>query len=299
MHRIFHSLLLTLSLLLLSCSSAGERLEQHLTTLVKGRHATVGVAVTLDGKPFAQLNNGERYPLMSVFKFHQSLAVAHTLEERRLSPDTLLQVKKEELPSGTYSPLRDRHPDRDIDITVRELLRYTLCLSDNNACDILFRRIIDPKATDAFLRSRSAGDFAITADEEEMNRHPERCYDNWTTPMAAARLMAQFLNGEIIAEPYRSFIRECLISATTGHRRLRQPLLDTPLTAGDKTGTGPKDDRGALIAVNDLGFVELPDGRSYTIAVFVKDSRESLADTERLIAEIAAAVHAAIIRERV
>ena len=42
---------------------------------------------------------------------------------------------------------------------------------------------------------------------------------------------------------------------------------------------------GALIGTNDIGFVQLPDGRHYTIAVFVKDSQESLQETERIIAE--------------
>ena len=41
--------------------------------------------------------------------------------------------------------------------------------------------------------------------------------------------------------------------------------------------------QGELIGINDVGFILLPDGKRYTIAVLVKDSKESMADTEKII----------------
>ena len=43
--------------------------------------------------------------------------------------------------------------------------------------------------------------------------------------------------------------------------------------------------------MNDVGFVYLPDGQSYTIAVFIKDSEESEAATARIIADISKTVY--------
>ncbi len=37
---------------------------------------------------------------------------------------------------------------------------------------------------------------------------------------------------------------------------------------------------------HDVGFVRLPDGRSYSVAVFVESSRYDMSETERMIAEI-------------
>ncbi|MFR6429750.1 MAG: class A beta-lactamase, partial [Parabacteroides merdae] len=42
---------------------------------------------------------------------------------------------------------------------------------------------------------------------------------------------------------------------------------------------------------NDIGFVLLPDGRTYSIAVFVKDSEESFAENSKIIADISRIVY--------
>lgn len=62
------------------------------------------------------------------------------------------------------------------------------------------------------------------------------------------------------------------------------PTLGTKLY--HKTGTGYVKDDGTIVAVNDIGFVILPNGKHYSIAVFCKDSKLSSEKTEELIAEI-------------
>lgn len=47
------------------------------------------------------------------------------------------------------------------------------------------------------------------------------------------------------------------------------------VTVGHKTGTGDLNAKGQQIGCNDIGFVLLPGGRTYSIAVFVKDSEEN------------------------
>ena len=44
-------------------------------------------------------------------------------------------------------------------------------------------------------------------------------------------------------------------------------------------------------ATNDLGFVILPDGTRYTIAVFIKDSAENPETNARIIADISETVY--------
>ena len=76
-----------------------------------------------------------------------------------------------------------------------------------------------------------------------------------------------------------------MTGCNTGPERLPKPLAATGAVIGHKTGSGDRNSTGALIGTNDIGFVQLPDGQHYTIAVFVKDSQESLQETERIIAE--------------
>lgn len=46
-----------------------------------------------------------------------------------------------------------------------------------------------------------------------------------------------------------------------------------------------------LMACNDMGFVLLPDGRRYVIAVFITDSSATDAATARMLADISALVY--------
>lgn len=112
-------------------------LQEQLRRMVADKKAQVGIAVILDGRDTLTVNNDVRYPMMSVFKFHQALAVADACGQRGVSFDTLVHVRPDDLHTDTYSPLRDKYPDGNLSLSVGELLKYTLHLSDNNACDIL------------------------------------------------------------------------------------------------------------------------------------------------------------------
>ncbi len=63
------------------------------------------------------------------------------------------------------------------------------------------------------------------------------------------------------------------------------------IVIGHKTGTGDINKNGETIAVNDIGFVMLPNGRNYIISIFIKNSHESLQQTERVIATISKTVY--------
>lgn len=170
-------------------------------------------------------------------------------------------------------------------------MRLTLQQSDNNACDILFDRICSVKDTEAYIHGLGIRGCAISATEADMHADLDRCRDNWTTPLAAARLVERFLTDDILPAPFHEFIKVTMIGCTTGAGRLALPLAGTGAILGHKTDTGDRDADGRLIALNDAGFVLLPDGRRYVIAVFIKDSRASAAGTEAMIADISACVY--------
>ena len=271
-----------------------ESLEAEIREIVDAADAQVGVALIIDGKDTLSVDGGGRYPLMSVMKFHQSVALLRYMDICGTGLGHELEIDKRDLLPDTWSPLRDEFPEGTV-MTVAELLRYTLQMSDNNACDILFDRFLDPHATDSTLRSLGLDGFAIDATEDEMHRDPDRCFDNWTTPLSAAALMDRLAAGTLPVADAES-LKEILLGCRTGEGRLPSPLKGTSARIGHKTGTSDMDENGRWTAVNDVGFVQLPDGRRYSIAVMVKDSGLGFEATEKIIADISAAVYEALRR---
>lgn len=111
-----------------------SQLKTLLEQAIKGKKAEIGIAVIIDGKDTVTVNNDIQYPLMSVFKFHQAVALADYMDKKRLPLGTLLSIKKSDLKPNTYSPLRDQFPQGGFEMSIADLLKYTLQQSDNNAC---------------------------------------------------------------------------------------------------------------------------------------------------------------------
>lgn len=268
-----------------------QALKNHIEAVIKDKKATVGVAVILNGKDTLTINDTEKYPMMSVYKFHQALAVCRYLNQKNIPLSTVLHADKKFFKPNTYSPLRDKYPQGNIDLPVNELLSYTLQLSDNIACDILFDYIGGVKAADEYIHTLGIKDVSLGATEDEMHQNPEDCYKNWSTPLAAARLLEIFTTNEALKNEYTDFVKRTMTECQTGKDRLPAPLSGKGIIIGHKTGTSDKNSGGEYTGINDIGFVSLPDGRRYTIAVFIKNSREKMSTNIRMIADISAAVY--------
>lgn len=267
------------------------QLQKQLQQAIKEKKAEIGIAVIIDGKDTITVNNDVHYPLMSVYKFHQALGLAHYLDQKKQSLKTPILIKKEDLKPVTYSPLRDKFPEGGFEMSVADLLKYTLQLSDNNACDILFDYQGGTGLTNAYIHSLGVHDCEIKYTEHEMSQDVNRCYGNWSTPLAAAKLLEIFRHDTLFNKVYKDYIYQTMIECKTGLDRLAAPLLEKKVVIGHKTGTGPFNAKGQMIGCNDIGFVNLPDGRSYSIAVFVKDSNESPQENSQIIANLSRMVY--------
>ena len=219
--------ILWISFFPLAAAAQGDDLSYRLKKVIKDKKAEIGIAVILDAQDTVTVNNDDRYPLMSVFKFHQALAVADYLDRNGLTPDTEIFIPEEELVPDTYSPLRKEFPEGEISLSVSRLLEYSLQLSDNNACDILFEHTGGPAATDRYVRSLGLRNFAIAATEQQMHDDPQTCYENWSTPLEAAALLELLVTEQILTPTLREMIRQNLINCKTGADRLPKPLSGT------------------------------------------------------------------------
>lgn len=100
-----------------------SQLKTLLEQAIKGKKAEIGIAVIIDGKDTVTVNNDIQYPLMSVFKFHQAVALADYMDKKRLPLGTLLPIKKSDLKPNTYSPLRDQFPQGGFEMSIADLLK--------------------------------------------------------------------------------------------------------------------------------------------------------------------------------
>lgn len=278
-----------------SMFSQNEKLKEEILKITAGKNATVGVALIVDGKDTLTVNNNFHYPTQSVYKFHLGLAVLDYMDKNNLTLDHKIAVKKSDLLPNTHSPLRDDYPDGNIELSVGELLKYTVSQSDNNGCDILFRFIGGTRVADKYIRSLGMTDFSIAATEEEMHGPWEVQYTNWSTPYTATLVLERFRTGNILPKPFHDFLWNAMTGSKTGANKIKA-LLPAGTIVTHKTGSSFRNEEGLNAAENDIAIIRLPDGRYYSLAVFVADSMESSEVNCKMIADISKAVYDSLVK---
>lgn len=263
-------------------------LQRQVDSLLHGKRVTVGVAVMYRGNVLCSVNADRPFPMMSVFKLHQGMAVLDSIEHSDMTLQDKIFIEKAMLKENTYSPLRDRYPDGNVEQTIGELLHYTLQQSDNNACDILFEKFGGPLYADGFIKGLGCHETRILRTEDDMHRDLACCYENVTTPRDAILLLDKLAGDVSLLPKTREWLKTVISECKTGTDRLVKPLAGKDVTVHHKTGTGDRNAEGELIGVNDIGFVSFSDGDYYSIAVFCRDSKETPEATADIIAEISA-----------
>ena len=266
-------------------------LENKLKSFVAHKEAQIGIAVITNGKDTVSVNGNRVFPMMSVFKFPFAIAVAQWMDAHGMSPGDSVAVGEEDLLEDTYSPMLKKYGKGLKGLPVRELLEWSLIESDNNAADVLLKLIGGPAAAMGLLKEvTNPGNISIGASEADMHRDQRLSCLNSSTPLAMAELFDNF--DSVLKYRSRSFaeIAAMIQRCNTGTDRLAAPLEGYNATIGHKTGTGFDTPAGGISALNDCGYIHLPDGTRYSIAVFIADSPYDIDHTAKMIADISAMV---------
>lgn len=265
-------------------------LKDDLYALVDTVPGTVGIAF-ISNDDTVTINNGVNYPMMSVFKLHQALAVASAVEKHGDTLDTMLFIHREELDPHTWSPMLKKYTAGDFSITVGELLGYAITASDNNASNLLFKHIISPRETNDFIKSVARDTtFRICYSESEMKADHKLSCLNYTSPLSAGLLIRQVFEESLVGKSSQDSIMHHLSAVTTGQDRLGAAADDSVMFA-HKTGSGYRNEAGELMAHNDVGYFRFKDGRSYSLAVFISNFRGSEEKASQVIAGISKCVY--------
>lgn len=268
-------------------------ITEAISKVISDYPGEIGVAAIINNTDTITVNNKNIYPMMSVFKVHQALAICDYFDRKRISIDSLMTIHRDELDPKTWSPMLKEHPESVILLTVKDLMRYTLSHSDNNASNLMFQQLVDVATTDSFISTiipRSS--FKIAYTEKEMSEDHAKAYENCTSPLGAAMLMNRLFTDSIVSRNNQTFITTTLNECLTGSDRISAPLLGKEgVSIGHKTGSGYTNEHGVLAAHNDVAYIRLPNNTCYTLAVFVKDFKGNEQQAAQAIARISSTLY--------
>jgi beta-lactamase class A len=268
---------------------AQAKLKSEIEMISKQANGIVGVGVMdLQTKETLLINQDHKFPMQSTFKFPLAMAILDLVDKGKYKLDQKIHVKKARLDEETHSPMRDKRPNQDFDITIGELLSYSVSESDNNACDILFDLAGGTKKVNDYIHSLGVKDIAIVATEKEMKAGWDVQYTNYARPSAYLQLLQIAYERRKLSKASHDFLWKTLIEGPTGLKRIKGQLPKGTIVA-HKTGTSGTN-KGIAAATNDVGIVELPNRKAIAIAVFVSDATADLDTRELVIARIAKAV---------
>ena len=273
----------------ISSFSQTDSLKFQIEQIIKLKKAHVGFAMLgIETGEILSVNGQDHYPMQSVFKFHLALAILNGVDHGKLNLNQEIFIKKSDLLPETWSPIRNKYPEGNVNLKLSEILSYTVSQSDNNGCDILFRLIGGTGKVDDFFKKQGLTDIAIKATEHEMHQDWNVQFTNWTTPQSAAELLRKFFKKEILSEKSTAFLWKIMVETSTGADRLKGKLPKST-EVSHKTGSSGHADDGTTAAFNDIGIVTLPNGNHYAIAVFITDSKEDDTTNASIISDISKA----------
>lgn len=293
--------LITLGILLSSCRNSASAptattandplaiLREKIEAAISRSDATVGVAMICAGDTL-QINGNEDFPLMSVFKLHIALALLKQADAGLISIDSTLHVPNSRLRPATYSPLREAAAGKDLDITVDELMCYSVVRSDNNACDILIDLAGGISAVNDSIRNLNISRVELSETEETMHADILRSYNNHSTPLALCTLMDRIYSGTALPPESSAYLTRLLGESSTGRTKIAAGIPEDAFL-GHKSGLSDRKPDGTLIASTDVAAFTSGNGRHASLAILIKDAREPDSRLDSLFAEISALVY--------
>ena len=269
-------------------SSLGQNaLETQIDQIAKKNEGNVGVsAIILETGEMASYNGEKKFPMQSVYKFPIAMAVLHQVDEGKLMIDQKIQIEKTEIIPNGRGSVKDKILS-GAQLTIKDLIWYTVGESDNTACDVLLRILGGANVANNYVHEIGVNDISIATTERVQMQEDSIQYQNWATPKGMTKLLKIFYNTNTLSEKSRSVLLHDMIQSLPGQKRLKG-LLPSGTIVAHKTGTAATVN-GLTRATNDAGIITLPNGRHLAISVFISDSYADQTERELTIATISKA----------
>ncbi len=288
-------------------------LQDEITGAVEGFDGVLGVAVRhLGTGEEASISGSELFPTASVFKVPVIVELYRQAESGRLSlDDTIILKDPDKVPgSGILRELSE-----GLEVTIRDLSRLMMILSDNTATDMIVERV-GKENVNAAMRGFGLRNTVVVADCRDIlfdlvgaNDVPdeEKTLDlyqrlskggganrgSWslgterndvTTPLEMNRLLGLIVGGEAAGRGSCDAILATMERCQTGEYRVPKYLPAERVRMQRKTGSLPG-------IRNDVGVITiLTTGEMYCVSCFTKGAKDVYA-AEEAIARVSRAAY--------
>ncbi len=293
-------------------TTEGQSVGAAIERVASGLAGRIGFAAQeIGGKEVIAFNGDETFAMASTYKVAIATAILDRVDRGELRLDQMVEITPDMMMIGDAA-LSDTFVHPGLQLSVANLIEVMITESDNTATDISMGLAGGPAAVTKYLRRLGITDFrvdrttgeiigefyglpgpatmkvameAFVTRPELMTIMGDRNLDfeadprDQSTPLAMLQLLLAIDSGAATSAKSRDFLIDVMSRTRTGAGRLKG-LLPRGTPVAHKTGT-----IGGV--ANDVGYITLPDGRRFAIAVFTKSSETSEADRDRAIAEVA------------
>lgn len=298
-----------------SSDAALQRLEREIARLGKASGGVTGAtAIHLETGRRVTLNGADRFPMASSYKVPIAVQLLTLVDQGKVRLDQMIELKSSDLHpgSGTLTGLFNKP---GVALSVRNLMELMLLISDNSATDVCLRLAGGGEAVTARMKELGLNGITVSRptigmisdwlglteadwsseelkykrtlnDEERKAAAKKFAADprDTSTPDAMAELLVKIYRKDLLKRESAELLYDIMRRCQTGDARLKG-ILPAGTEVAHKTGT-----IGGT--TNDVGIITLPDNAGHVaIAVFIKVSEKEVPQRERVIAELARAVH--------
>lgn len=270
-----------------SAQSGGVR--EKIDALIAGKHLKAGIALcNLRTNDTPNTYGDDPLPMQSVFKFPIAPAALTEVDKGRRQQSGSHSISPQNLPAGTWSPIRERYPDADFYLTLAEVMRCVLAQSDNDSCDPVLRLPGASSCVNDYVGSPVQEDITIEKSKAEMHRDRQGQSPNQATPQAMTELLRLFESGQLLQRATPQFLRKTMAatSAGSGHTKLPPEAVTI-----HKTETSDRNAEGNPAATNNAGTLIRPDRGHIAYSIFITGSAEPDAVNHGIIPDPARIPH--------
>ena len=298
-------------------------IRDHIAMLGAGFDGQVGIAVrSVDDGWQTGWHADALYPQQSVSKLWVAITAMDAVDRGKVRLDDPVTLTRSDL-TLFHQPIAAAVLANGSEVTtLGRLLNDAITMSDNMCNDRLMRAVggfaavrtmIARKRLGAIrfyngeraLQSKIAGlhwrpaysidggfekardALPLTLRRTLLQRYIDHPYDG-AAPASVVRALARLKQGRLLAPASTAFLLTAMGNTKTGTNRLKGGL-EPGWALSHKTGTG-QILGDVQVGYNDIGLVTAPDGRSYAVAVMIKQTTTPLSVRMTLMNEVVRAV---------
>nr|WP_315024185.1 class A beta-lactamase [Brevundimonas diminuta] len=249
-------------------------LDLDLSALEARHGGRLGVSVATEGQR-AAWRGDERFVYCSTFKMYLAAATLLRAQAGQERLDRAIPVTQADMIS--HAPVTE--PAVGSTLTIEQLMKGTVEVSDNPAANILIREMGGLDALRAFYRGIGDDSTRVDRLEPEMNRQDGD--KDTITPDQSVRNIQRLLVADTPLSPAsKTLLMRWLVDTPTGQGRIKAGV-PAGWTVAHKTGTG------GYGPVNDIGLILPPNAAPIAIAVYFHATKDSTdAQREAVIADL-------------